>query len=192
MNKLRNKKLFFKVSTFEIISFIDNYLKQNLSLEVSGIGSISQITETETILKSTNFSQVIPEGMSFYRFYAEAKFSIKIRDSNYILLYHLSINKHGFREISSCDNSALIIRRKEGIFGSHFITFLEFTNSNTVKNNWFRKLILKIFDKIKVFPKYLEEKFNKEFDKFVERAFMSFFDKIIQLIFDRFFRSNRN
>jgi hypothetical protein len=47
--------------------------------------------------------------MSFYQFNAEPKFSIKFRDSNYKLLYHSSINKHGFSEISSCDNSALII-----------------------------------------------------------------------------------
>ncbi len=134
-------------------SFIDNNLKQNLSMELSGIGSISLITETETILKSTKFCQIIPEGMSFHRFYAEAKFSIKIRDSNNKLLYHSSINKHGFREISNCDNSDLIIRKKEGKLGSHFITLLEFTNSNTVKNNWSRKLILQIFDKIKVFSK---------------------------------------
>jgi hypothetical protein len=170
-------------------SFIDNDLKQNLSMELLGTGSISLITETETILKSTNFSQIIPEGMSFHRFYAEAKFSIEIRDSNYKLLYHSSINKHGFREIMNCDNSTLIIRKKEGKYGSHFITSLEFTNSNAVKNDWFRKLILKIFDKIKVFPKYLEKKLDKEIDKFVERAFMSFFDKITQLIFDRFFRN---
>jgi hypothetical protein len=173
-------------------SIIDNDLKQNLSMEVTGVGSISLITETETILKSTNFSQIVPEGMSFYRFYAEAKFSFKIRDSNNKLLYHSSINKHGFREISNCDNSALIIRKKEGKFGSYFITSLEFTNSNAVKNDWFRKLILKIFDKIKALPKYLEEKLDKEIDKFVERAFMSFFDKVMQLIFDRFFRNNRN
>jgi hypothetical protein len=125
--------------------FIDNNLKQNLLMELPGISSISLIAKTETTLKSTNFSQVIPEGMSFYRFNAEAKFLIKIRDSNYKLLYHSSINKHGFRESSNCDNSALIIMKKEGKFGSQFITFLEFTNSNTVKNNWFRKLVLKIF-----------------------------------------------
>ncbi len=81
-------------------------------MQLSGIGSISLITETETTLKSKNFSQIIPVGMSFYRFNAEAKFSIKFRDSNYKLLYHSSINKHGFSEISSCDNSALIIWKK--------------------------------------------------------------------------------
>jgi hypothetical protein len=86
-------------------------------MQLSGIGSISLITETETTLKSKNFSQIIPVGMSFYRFNAEAKFSIKFRDSNYKLLYHSSINKHGFSEISSCDNSALIISKKEGKFG---------------------------------------------------------------------------
>jgi hypothetical protein len=103
---------------------------------------------------STNFSQNIPENISSYRFHTSANFSIKIRDSNLNLLYYSSINEYGFREISSCDNPGLIIRKKEGKFGSHFITLLEFTNSNAVKNSWFRKTILEMVEKLKDFPKY--------------------------------------
>jgi hypothetical protein len=116
---------------------------------------------------STNSSQIIQENMSCYRFHTSATFSIKIRDSNLNLLYYSSINEHGFREISICDNPGLIIRKNEGKFGSHFITLLEFTNSDAVKNSWFRKTILEMIQKLKDFPEHFEGKLDKQVDKLV-------------------------
>jgi hypothetical protein len=131
-------------------------------------------------------SHIIPGNMSFFEFSTKENIWFEIRDFNHNLLYRSTINENGFNE-SKKNNEA--IGKKEGKLGSNRIMLLEFPYSNVGKNNWFRRIILKI----KGFPKYLDENLEVEVDRLADKAYMFFLGVGLKLIFGRFFnRNNRN
>jgi hypothetical protein len=171
--------LYSQVTTFKFILLIDNNSKENLKLAVSGEGLINITTETETIV-ATNLSHTIRGNMSFYEFSTQGDISLEICDFNHNPLYRSTINENGFNESKKNED----IRKKEGKLGSNKITLLEFSNSNAKKNNWFKRIILKI----KGLPNY--ENLEVGMIEMAKIVCSFFLKKILELVYNRAFNRN--